>query len=103
LTSISNHPAYWWGCKSLADAFDQRGRQSEAITALETCSRNNFKAIAVWAPLGEDRMALDLHLADMYRKTGNVTTAREIEGRLRTQLRLADADLPLLRELRKRE
>jgi tetratricopeptide (TPR) repeat protein len=102
LTEPMNHPAYFSGCESLGDVLWKLERKYDAIDALERCSRNYFKGIAVWAPLGEVRASLDLHLADFYRGIGQVPRAQEIERRLRSRLALADHDFPLLKELRSR-
>jgi predicted Zn-dependent protease len=104
LTNPRNDPAYWWGCESLSDALWELGRREDAVATLDKCRTNNFKNEAVWAPLAksEEGASLELHLADLYRRLGQIARAQEIERRLRERLVLADEDFPLLQELRKR-
>jgi hypothetical protein len=102
LTSRDNHPNYWAACEALGDALSQLGRDQDAVRSLEECSRNYFKSIAVWAPMGQERLHLDLQLMDLYRRVGNLRDAETTAARIRARLALADDDYPLLVELNKR-
>ena len=77
------------------------GNPSEAIDVLKASGENRVAMALGWG--GAHNWVLDrAQLARLYRKSGQEAEARAIESHLLKLLALADADQPLLRELRAR-
>jgi tetratricopeptide (TPR) repeat protein len=82
-----------------ADALVQTGRLDDAIAVLETTTAHRRQS----AGTGEHRwIDARAQLASLYRRVGRVQDASRIETHLLSLLALADADYPLLAELRGR-
>jgi hypothetical protein len=90
------------GCESLATALTSIGRRPDAIAALEGCVRNRVRSSNPVQTYRFDWMRTSLRLADEYRAAGRVVDAIPIEQRLSQFLAYADADFPLLQQLRNR-
>ena len=86
--------------ESLATALRKKGDVPRAIQVLERASERKFQAVIDGAT-GAYWMRNRLDLAKLYRRVGRVEEARAIETDLLKVLALADADHPMLLELKR--
>jgi DNA-binding winged helix-turn-helix (wHTH) protein/tetratricopeptide (TPR) repeat protein len=99
--------SFYLGSETLARAYEKQGNFEAALRVLKRASDAKWKAAfgcASWEFInGPWWLRDELELADLYRKMGRLSKAEEAEDELRKMLVYADADHPILRELKKRE
>ena len=91
-------PMYQWPAQKLADALEALGNTAAAIEVLEKVGEHPPPLLVVrhmW-------LTSKAQLARLYRENGEEAKARAIEARLLKMLAVADADHPLIVELRAR-
>ena len=86
-------------CDRLAAALESVGQMGEAMQTLGDCE-TQLAAQGDWEFVRHWNSVARLHLAALYRQTGQVAKAGAIEGALREQLKLADLDHPIARALK---
>ena len=91
--------AFFLGSDSLANAWQQKRNLSRAIQVLERASEK--RSSATFFGFGYLWLRNQIQLARLYRETGRENDARKIEEELRKLLALADADHPILLELKR--
>lgn len=89
--------------ETLAQALFERGDNARGVALLEAQTARPDRVISPAGHLGHLWMRGVAQLADAYRKSGRTQDARRLEADLRARLVLAEADFPLLMELRRRE
>jgi len=87
------------GAESLAAAYERQGDFPAALGVLEEASRENETIV----PTRVFWLRIKSQLARLYRKLGRVEDAQKIEAELLSTLRYADADHPILRQIRQVE
>jgi len=98
--------AFFLGSETLARAYEKQGKFDAALRVLRRASNAKEKAYSCFVPpppSGHWWFRDELQLADLYRKMNRVAEAEQVENELRKMLIYADADHPILRELKKRE
>src|SRR5579862_1940482 len=75
----------------LAMALERRGEPLEAVRVLEQASPARSLVLAWESPAGVFWFRIEAHLARLYRRSGRVADARQIEDQLRRILAYADA------------
>jgi hypothetical protein len=98
--------AFYLGSETLARTYEKQGHRDAALRVLlqaheskgraDTCLVNKPMIGAFW-------LRTELQLADLYRAMGRVAEAEKIEDELRKMLIYADADHPLLVQLKQRQ
>lgn len=95
----ANEPGGYRGADQLATALEHAGRIEEAVETLRECqtklASQPDSEIVLWLYLDGRR-----HLARLYRQTGHLAEAEELESALRAQLKLADPDHSIARALK---
>jgi tetratricopeptide (TPR) repeat protein len=94
-----NNPSFYLGSESLAAALVKRGDAPGAIKVLERASERRVQAV-INNNSGLYWLRIRLDLARLYRKAGREEDARAVEEDLSKLLAMADADHPIVRELR---
>lgn len=84
------------GWESLAAAYERQGDSSNELRVLEEASQDNMISV----PLGITVMRNKVRLAHLYRDLGRIEDAQKIEAALLYQLKHADADHSILRQLK---
>jgi lipopolysaccharide biosynthesis regulator YciM len=84
-----------WIAEALSTAFEQSGNLGQAAKALERASAERLENPPQW-------LRNEARLSGLYRRLGRNSDARRIEARLRKLLAFADADNPVLEELKAR-
>jgi DNA-binding winged helix-turn-helix (wHTH) protein/tetratricopeptide (TPR) repeat protein len=93
------HIAYVSAADHMATALEQSGDINGAITALVDL-QEQLPALGNNFVVHFYNLDARWHLARLYRKTGQLDKAEEVENGLRVQLKLADPDVAILRELK---
>src|SRR5262249_39625428 len=88
--------------ETLAAAADAKGKTKAAIEILEKTSLLGPRTFPFFTQSGVFWIRDQKRLADLYRKTGELEKARNIENDLLARLAVADPDYPLLVELKNR-
>jgi len=94
-------PLYFFGCHSLARLLEMRGDAEGAIRVMQNGSRPEWQHPYPTGPF--PWIKHQWLLASLYRRLGKHQTAREIESELLKLLVYADADHPMLVEIKARE
>jgi tetratricopeptide (TPR) repeat protein len=92
-------PGFYLGSESLAAALAKSGDAPRAIEVLERHPERRDAVIS--GNTGAYWLRNRLELAKLYRGVGRMEDARAVEAELSTMLSLADADHPVLREIRR--
>ena len=87
------------GSESLAAALKEKGNLARAVQVLERASEK--RSAAAFEGGGAFWLRSQFQLARLYREVGRAEDARRIEGELLNLLALADADHPMLVELKR--
>jgi tetratricopeptide (TPR) repeat protein len=87
------------GSESLATALKEKGDLAQAVRVLERASER--RSSAAFENAGAFWLRTQFQLARLYREVGRAEDARKIERELLNLLALADADHPMLLELRR--
>src|SRR5215831_7899755 len=98
--------AFYLGSESLAQTYRKSGRLGEALRVLQQASlqkARNYSGPDSFVTSGALWLRNELQLADLYHDLGRTLEAEQVENELRKMLTFADADHPILRELKKRE
>jgi DNA-binding winged helix-turn-helix (wHTH) protein/tetratricopeptide (TPR) repeat protein len=98
--------AFYLGSESLAQTYRKSGRLGEALRVLQQASQQkarNYSGPDSFVTSGALWLKNELQLADLYHDLGRTLEAEQVENELRKMLTFADADHPILRELKKRE
>ena len=94
-----NEPGGYRSADQLATALEHAGRIEEAVETLRKCqtelASQPDSEVVLWAYL-DGRW----HLARLYRQTGHLAEAEELESALRAQLKFADPDHSIARALK---
>jgi hypothetical protein len=93
------HIAYVSAADHMATALEQSGDINGAITALVDL-QEELPALGNNFVVHFYNLDARWHLAQLYRKTGQVDKAEKIENGLRIQLKLADPDVAIVRGLK---
>jgi hypothetical protein len=88
--------------ETLADGLVNAGEAGAAIGVLEEIRARRGSVFNFTSHTGYLWMRVQKKLADLYREVGRIEDARRVEADLLAQLAAADADHPLLLELRRR-
>ena len=88
------------GSEILAETWRQQGELSNAARVLESASKERSWVMDHFVLLGPLWLRIRARLAQLYREMGRHIDAGTIEEDLRKRLALADADHPILRELK---
>jgi tetratricopeptide (TPR) repeat protein len=94
-------PAFLLGSETLASALAKKGDLKRAVQVLERAGKRRFQAV-INNNSGPYWLRSRIGLATLYRQVGRVEDARTIESDLRKLLARADADHPILVELKAR-
>ena len=102
LPLVRRQPAdlFLMGSEILAETWRQQGELSKAARVLESASKERSTLLADFVLPGPLWLRIRARLAPLYREMGRHGDARIIEEDLRKRLALADADHPILRELK---
>lgn len=92
---------FFLGVDSLSRAWEEEGEPARSIAELEGAAPHG-KASIFWGPAPLFWMKNELRRADLYRSAGRETEAQAIEETLVALLAVADADFPIVQELRRR-
>jgi tetratricopeptide (TPR) repeat protein len=101
-TRVFGRAPFLLGTETLASALVRQGDLEGAIRALELGSRQRHVAFH-WVSNGALWESNQLLLARLYRKAGRAADAKKVESDLLKLLAVADADHPILLELRRLE
>jgi len=97
----------FFGYESLANVYRKQRRLDDAVRLLLQASnrkpRTYSNPIGGTATFAWNWLRTELQLADVYREMGRVSEAEQVENELRKMLIYADADHPILSELKRRE
>ena len=100
LTQRDGFPDFYLGSASLATAWQRLGNEAQALRVLETAAQTDprYRPDHFDTPVGQFR--LKELLAREYRKRGRIDDAEAIEAEVLRLLRYADADHPIVRQIR---
>jgi tetratricopeptide (TPR) repeat protein len=93
--------AFFLSMETLASALAHKGDLEGAVRVLEFTSQKKRLGVFNWVSNGPLWIRNHLLLARLYRKAGRAADAQRIEAELLNLLALADADHPILVELRR--
>jgi len=93
------HIAYVSAADHMATALEESGDTNGAITALVDL-QEQLPALGNNFVVHFYNLDARWHLARLYRKTGQLDKAEKVENGLRVQLKLADPDVAIVRELK---
>jgi len=108
IEAMRNFPlgSFYLGSQMLARTYEKQSNLDAALRVLRQASDAKGKAYNCLSggPMnGVWWLADELQLADLYRKMGRVSEAEQVEDELRKMVIYADADHPIVLELKKRE
>ena len=100
LTSLDGTIDFYLGSESLATAWQRLGNETQALRVLEDAAqlKARYRNRELTGAFG--RFRVQARLAREYRKLGRVQEAEAIEAELLRMLTYADADHPIVRQIR---
>ncbi len=100
LTSVDSSIDFYLGSESLVTAWQRLGNEAQALRVLENAAQVKARDLARGLTGAFGRFRVQARLAREYRQLGRIDEAVAIEAEVLRMLKYADADHPIVRQIR---